>query len=791
MRRRPVQLLLATAGFLVSLAALRAPELTAWLIGAGLATLVLELTAPFLPGVGFFSLGAAAYLSAALRPEVGPAIAALLAGTALLMRSMLRGSRQAALRLDEWLADAVPAGLTLGLFSIVSPPAAGSLVLVLCVYALTLMLTGLSLAGRGNRRVLSVRQIQTLLSVAAITALTLGPDSPAVILIALAFGCLPPALGPRLSLLYHTASLVERERATARRGMDSMAERLDSLREEQRGRAAELEIFRRFASAFAQAPDLRSILNLLSQEARRIERQANVSVYVLTADRMSRFGSDAGEASLASEQWRQTILGDCLGSQGPVWKASGRPGPPGGGEPSSGHGLAFPLGERGVLYLCWHAKPDLSTEQLRILLALVELGAIGLETAGRLEALRDDLAYHSSGHTQARAQVESFDVLLAGVRSLAGRFSSAQVLETFQELALKLVQHQRGAILLKQTGQSLVWPGPDQPDFTAVRALGKAALERRDALILSASECPVPPWPDLRAVLACPVMADDKALGVIVIGRDGPDFEPSEQEALGLAAVQTAILLENCRLYEEVVESKANLEASQAQLVRSSKMAAIGQLAAGVAHELNTPLGAIRLRLETARRNLSKGQVEPADRKLQAAGEALQSASAIVSKLLSYSHAEPRQHVPVQIEQVVATALSLAESQLSHQSVQVIVETVPAVVLGQLNELAQVVINLLLNARDAVLSAAAEGTIRVSVQLSETGVRLQVEDSGPGIPQEIRSRIFDPFFTTKPVGSGTGLGLWVSHEIVEAHGGKLSVSDGTPTRFWLDLPRAG
>lgn len=789
MRRRPIQALLAAAGFLACLVVARAPEPSLWLVGAGLATLALELTAPFLAGVGFFSLAAAAYLSAALQPEVGPSLAAMLAVAALTIRTMLKGSRQPALRLDEWLTDAVPAGLTLGLIALVSKPSLVSLVLAVTTYAVALMMTVLSMQGKGDRRATSIRWIQALLVIAAIMAVTLSANSAAVLLIALPFAWLPTALGPRLSMLYHTASMVERERESARRGLDTMNERLDNLRAEQRDRAKELEMFRRFVSAFAQAPDLASTLSLIDKEARRVERQASVSIYLLTAGRMSRFSTSSREAILEPEQWRDTILGTSLRSQGPVWKTPETPGPPQPTGAPSEHGLALPLGERGVLSLEWRTKPELSNEQLRVLLALVELGSIGLETASRLEVLRHELAYHSTGHSQAQERVERFDVLLGGVRSLAGRFSSPQVLETFREMALQLAQHDRGVILLKQTGQSLAWPSADGLDFAAVRALGKAALERRDTLALASGQCPQPPWPDIRTLLACPVMADDKALGVLVIGRKGPDFRPSEQEALGLAAVQTAILLENCRLYEEVLESKASLEDSQAQLVRSSKMAAIGQLAAGVAHELNTPLGAIRLRLETARRNLSKGQVDPADRKLESAGEALQSASAIVNKLLTYSHTEPRQYVRVQIEQVIATALSLVESQLSQQSVKVEVETAPAVVLGQLNDLAQVVINLILNARDAVLSAASEGTIRVSVELSEGQVRVQVEDSGPGIPPEIRSRIFDPFFTTKPVGAGTGLGLWVSHEIVEAHGGKLSASDDPPTRFWLDLPR--
>jgi signal transduction histidine kinase len=574
-------------------------------------------------------------------------------------------------------------------------------------------------------------------------------------------------------------------------------ERLNSLSQEQRTRASELELLRRFVSSFAESPDLQSTVGLLTKEAHRLGKPDSIAIFLVRDGRLEpvSYHPLGAQRRARSElaNLKEPVVEQCLREGGPTWK---KPGRSRGGEllPASEHGVAFPLGDFGALYLGWRAAPSLPSESLRSLLALVELSSVAIETATRLDKVRRALDYHYSGHTQARAWLERFDVLLAGVRSLAGHFTSDQVLDTLRELALRLVVHDHGVIVIRLADRErvLCWPSNDSADLAAVEPIGRAAIERQQPVLLEPGSGFAPVWGGAVAHLAAPVMADQAALGVIVVARNQGAFERADQESLALAAVQTAIMLDNCRLYEEVLDAKARLEQSQAQLVQSSKLAAVGQLAAGVAHELNTPLGAILLRIDTARRNLEKNDPLAADKKLQSARDALLAARDIVSKLLTYSATDSRQMAACDLGQVVGNALALVEAQLAQQNVKVrLAQSCSARLLGHANELTQVVVNLLLNARDAILSAHPEGQIQIRSELSSTHVRLEVEDSGPGMPDEIRPRIFDPFFTTKPVGSGTGLGLWISHQIVETHGGRLTVAEGPPTRFVLELPLAG
>jgi signal transduction histidine kinase len=264
-------------------------------------------------------------------------------------------------------------------------------------------------------------------------------------------------------------------------------------------------------------------------------------------------------------------------------------------------------------------------------------------------------------------------------------------------------------------------------------------------------------FPDL---LACPIPSDQ---GVLVLG--GAGFARRQLDLLSIVALQLGTSLENARLH--------------AQLVQSSKMAAVGQLAAGVAHELNNPLGAVVLANDTALKVLEKNPAL-SRQLLEQAQTGAHRARSIVEKLLTYSRVRAPSAIDVLLGDVVRDTLELMQHQLSADGVAVQLALADVQARCDPHQLQQVLTNLILNARNA-------GAERVSVRVyaRDSEAVLEVEDSGPGVAPEVAERIFEPFFTTMPVGRGTGLGLSVSRELVRQDGGELEFLGGS--RFEVRL----
>ncbi len=219
----------------------------------------------------------------------------------------------------------------------------------------------------------------------------------------------------------------------------------------------------------------------------------------------------------------------------------------------------------------------------------------------------------------------------------------------------------------------------------------------------------------------------------------------------------------------------------------ADKLASLGQLAAGVAHEINTPLANIVLIAESVRRRSEDPWVAS---RLQTLGDQVEVAATIVRGLLDFARREPPKPADLDLVEVVRSSVEFLKGK-QPADVTVVEEypTTPTPVRGDRGQLAQVVINLLNNATDAMRGS---GTVRVTVRADEERVRLEVADSGPGIPDEVLPHIFEPFFTTKPEGEGTGLGLAICHGIIQSHHGSISAE--TPPSggavFRVTLPRA-
>jgi two-component system NtrC family sensor kinase len=242
-----------------------------------------------------------------------------------------------------------------------------------------------------------------------------------------------------------------------------------------------------------------------------------------------------------------------------------------------------------------------------------------------------------------------------------------------------------------------------------------------------------------------------------------------------------------------LVEDVTDQQAMEAQLIQSAKLAAVGQLVSGVAHELNNPLTSIAGLSEFL---LEQKEVGPKDRDhLQVIHEQAERAGRIVGNLLTFARKGTAERARVNLNDVVQRTLLLMSYDLKLKDIRIeenLVSGVPEV-MGDSHALQQVVLNLVTNAAHAV---AANGpgrprTIRINTRFDER-VRLRVADTGPGIPDEVLPHLFTPFFTTKEPGQGTGLGLSITYSIVEAHGGRITVerpADGGAV-FLVDLPPA-
>jgi signal transduction histidine kinase len=314
--------------------------------------------------------------------------------------------------------------------------------------------------------------------------------------------------------------------------------------------------------------------------------------------------------------------------------------------------------------------------------------------------------------------------------------------------------------------------------------------------------------------LLVPILFGVDLLGVIAVGRKitGERLGPDERQLLRTLANQSAIAIENAKAFDEIAQLNKTLEArveertrelreTQAQLVQSEKMRSLGQLVAGVAHELNNPIGFVHANLQLLEENverLMRTDGDPArrlrardaiEKLLARSQEGAGRVKRIVQDLRTFSRTDQAELTQVSLNDAIERTLTLIEPRTKTGiAVERDLGELPDVrcYAGQLN---QVFMNLLMNACDAL---DGSGKITVRTRPADDGVVLEFSDDGPGMSPEVSSRVFEPFFTTKPVGKGTGLGLSISHGIVERHGGTMSVESmlGRGAKFTIRLPLA-
>lgn len=339
-------------------------------------------------------------------------------------------------------------------------------------------------------------------------------------------------------------------------------------------------------------------------------------------------------------------------------------------------------------------------------------------------------------------------------------------------------------------------------------------------------------YPNTEVIVVSGVARPQRALDAMRLGAFDYIIKPCDLEVLELT-VERSVKHRLLKIYanrtkkdletknEELNERKEQLEHLQTQIVQSAKMASLGQLAAGVAHELNNPVGFLHANLEMLDEYLSrlsrllkvydenakltperpeftliKEQIgyplilEDVSSSIKDCREGADRIRDIVQNLKHFSRLDEAEYSPTDINEGIESTVRLISNYFSsgdivlirHYSPLPTIQTFP----GQLN---QVWMNLVVNAAQSIVSGRGEVTIKT--RADDEDVYVEISDNGCGIAVQNISKIFDPFFTTKPVGEGTGLGLSISFGIVRRHGGEISVKSvlGEGTTFTIRLPR--
>ena len=304
----------------------------------------------------------------------------------------------------------------------------------------------------------------------------------------------------------------------------------------------------------------------------------------------------------------------------------------------------------------------------------------------------------------------------------------------------------------------------------------------------------------LNATVVVPCVLEGKLLDVLILGDklSGKIYTSEDLDNFLDLAREVALATENALLYgnieEEVRQRTAQLVDVQKQLVQAEKLATMGTLAGGVAHEINNPLTAI---LTNAQMLLSDAKSFDAESKesLQLIEEATQRCRTIVQKLMTYAKRplETSEVSKVDLLNVVKKAISFLGYQFEQENIKIVLSAKDEVypINGNQNELEQVLTNIILNARDAITKTKKSGNIYITLSKNNNSIDIEIRDEGSGIPKEIMPRIFDPFFTTKDVGKGLGLGLSICQAIVEKHEGTITVQSevNKGSVFTVKIPR--
>ena len=431
------------------------------------------------------------------------------------------------------------------------------------------------------------------------------------------------------------------------------------------------------------------------------------------------------------------------------------------GEPSEifsdSEAVCQPL-PRGVLYLGgpglleWDRLNDLSSS-LNEMLQAVE---------SRVDLEEQALRFRRESERE-RCRIAVLREFIRVLPGLAGSLSRNELFAGFHQKLKELLTSDLALFL--DTGGKAVKMEDSEPVSESfcegLRLLSQLAGDQ-STLQQELERSPVPKLADMgREFLTVPVRGISGRLGTLFLVGDG-GFEENHLTTMTFAGGLLGLALGLAELHSQTIQA-------QSQLAHSSRLHTVGQMAAGLAHELNTPLASVVLALDGAIRVLHK-RPELAASMLEEALQATEQSRRIVRSLLDFSRDSSKGRKTVLFSSILGEVLSVLGPQLRASAGEVQVEKhLDKELYCNPGEIGQILSNLLLNAVDA------GGRAKLEASEVPEGWSVRVADNGPGVPSENTTKIFDPFFTTKPVGKGTGLGLAVSRQLARAHGGDLTL----------------
>jgi signal transduction histidine kinase/putative methionine-R-sulfoxide reductase with GAF domain len=304
---------------------------------------------------------------------------------------------------------------------------------------------------------------------------------------------------------------------------------------------------------------------------------------------------------------------------------------------------------------------------------------------------------------------------------------------------------------------------------------------------------------NLHSLVVIPLLVKEKALGAIAADFVEPNKNITKEalESMMVFAQQAGLAIHNAFMYQElktfsqqmeekIQKTTADLSKTEAQLIRSEKLAALGQLAAGIAHEIRNPLTSINILIHSLASNLPSGTSQKED--LKVIEEEIHRINEIVDRFLRFAKPAPPLLRKAEVVSIVEETLQLLRPQIEKQRIVIQKEFQPLPpILMDREQMKQVILNLLLNAVQA-MPKGGHLALKGHLPEGDRWIKLSIQDSGLGIPGEDIGKLFDPFFSTKE--GGVGLGLSIAHRIIDQHRGKIEVEStlGKGTLFTVWLP---